>query len=308
MFKDLFKPKRSNQDFTSLNLETPAQKAPADQPAAVPKVPGISEARMAVLCSQPMREEVQRRAKLLRESEHVPKVFFYLVEPTKGILILLKHETQKPILLFSSPFFAQDYLQFSKLNVAIAGVPMESFATTAQKWRANGVDSLVIDRCPRCPVATVVSPQSAMNWDQLILMWSIERGIKNWRAEGLIRHFLSLKGENMQGEMRATLEMLRDHVDCAVPYVHLLIAMLAGMQKDEPGRLAATARLEQFGPNFKGRTGPIELNPETGKEWADSWGRAMIGLLGTYGMLKLQQNPGGGQKGEVKSEGTSRLM
>jgi hypothetical protein len=75
-----------------------------------------------------------------------------------------------------------------------------------------------------------------------------------------------------------------------VPYVHWLIALIAGMQGDEAGRLAATVRLEQFGPNFRGKTWTLKDKAQ-GQAWAQLWGAATMGLLATYGLLKTQQPP-----------------
>jgi hypothetical protein len=277
-------------EFTSLNLQIPARPAPSAMPPNPLSLSGLSEERLAVLRSKPAQDELQRRAKLLRESQRVPKFVFFLIEPQSGMLILLNQKTKRTVLLFSSPFLAHDYLEFSKMNVGVAGVPMESFAATARKWQSSGVDSFAVDRCPRCQVGVVLNPvQGVITWEQFLVTWSFERAIKNWRAEALIRKFLAVKGENMHAEKRATLEMLRDHVDCGVPYVHWLIALIAGIQNDEAGRLEATMRLERFGPNFKNKTST--LNKENAAEWGNLWGSAMVGLLATYGMLNLKQNP-----------------
>jgi hypothetical protein len=284
--KKLLKPNADKHEITSLNLQIP------DRAPQLPQQTGglTPESLLAILKKKPAEEEVHRRAKLLREL-NPPKALFFLVEPQNGCYVDLQNQSSKLLPLFSSPLAALDYLQTRKITSAgIAGFQLASLGATVERWQAAGIDSLIFDLCPRCAASDSPLVGATVTREELVHGWSIERAVRHWRGEVLVRVFGSLKWDAMRPQMRLTLEFLRDHVDCSVPYVHWLIALIAGMQGDEAGRLAATVRLEQFGPNFRGKTWTLKDKAQ-GQAWAQLWGAATMGLLATYGLLKTQQPP-----------------
>jgi hypothetical protein len=75
------------------------------------------------------------------------------------------------------------------------------------------------------------------------------------------------------------------------------------MQGDEEARLANTARLEEFGPDFVGKTWVLK-DPKDLPAWGELMSKAMIGLLATYEMLKIPPQPAGDQTqaGQTKAD------
>jgi hypothetical protein len=285
-FKKFLSAKADKQEITSLNLQIPS---PPPRPPQQPDA-SISESLLAVLKTKPAEEEMRQRAKQLSEL-NPPKTLFFLLEPVKGAYPHMQNQSSKLLPLFSTPLAAQDYLLSRKIgSVGIAGFRLDSLAATVERWQAAGIDSLIFDLCPRCAASDSAISKVPIRQEELVHAWAVERAIRQWRGQVLVGVFRSLKWDKTHLKMRAVLEFLRDHVDCSVPYVHWLIALIAGMQGDEPGRLAATARLEQFGPDFRGKTWTLK-DKDHAQQWAQWWSTALVGLLATYGMLKLQQPP-----------------
>ena len=83
---------------------------------------------------------------------------------------------------------------------------------------------------------------------------------------------------------------MRDFGAFDVPFVHWMIALIAGMQGDEEARLAAIATLESFGPAFVGKTARL-AGGEGDKAWTDSMATAHVGLMAEFGMLNGWLNP-----------------
>ena len=77
----------------------------------------------------------------------------------------------------------------------------------------------------------------------------------------------------MLSQKRATLEILRDHVAYDVPYVHWLIALIAGVQGDENTKAAALACLMDFGPDVASQMSVTEGNVDD-KAWTEAMAKA----------------------------------
>ena len=121
-----------------------------------------------------------------------------------------------------------------------------------------------------------------LNRENFIKIWAVDRATRWLRAEGMVqRSFANLgKPTGQDGghaayypqrlaTARMELENIRDHITCAVPYVHQMIAMIATMQSDNAAKAAAAARLKEFGPQFDGKA---EYSPE-------NLANAMVGLM-----------------------------
>ena len=162
---------------------------------------------------------------------------------------------------------------------------MDQLAGAAEQWRAMGVDSFIMNRCPRCPTHNLVLPKGkVISRDEIDNCWAVSKAIRDWRGEAMVRAFMAVKGTHVLPQQRAILETLRDHVDYCIPYVHWLIAMIAGAQGDEAARVSATLLMQEFGPDFLA-SDTLRGVPPDYAVWRDSLGRAYLGLLGTFGML-----------------------
>lgn len=87
---------------------------------------------------------------------------------------------------------------------------------------------------------------------------------------------------------RASLEYLRDHFDAFNPYVHWMIAVLAGMEGDMKANAESIAKLEQFGPPFVGKLQGTSFDMSPGSQFA-TFPEATMGLLLSYKCLDLEK-------------------
>jgi hypothetical protein len=118
---------------------------------------------------------------------------------------------------------------------------------------AAGVEAAVLDRCPRCPKFVGIGLAQMVKWtrEDFAKIWAQHRGTR--LAMGEIRYLSVLKrfSAGSFAEARADLEYIRDHFDCGIPYLHQMIGMIAGLQKDHTAKAAAIERLKEFGPQFE---------------------------------------------------------
>jgi hypothetical protein len=145
-----------------------------------------------------------------------------------------------------------------------------------------------LDVCPRCGNGVAIPiKEKELSEKQLLSTWAIRMTTRNYMAQKLISAYLKPSSDNSQTtgsrkEKRKLLEELRDHVDCGVPYVHWLIAIEAGIDRDEEVLQESIRRLEEFGQHFKGKV----VTSDVPEEWGKSLGEAHLGLLGSFEMLK----------------------
>jgi hypothetical protein len=296
--KNPFKSKEEDQKITSLNLQPPDVATTANAKQASP--PGtITDTHLAVLREQPVPEEINSGIRQLLDSGAHPEAVFLAQDPRNRGLIVFKHQNPpfQAIPLFSSPFLVGDYLRATKTVGQVIGVKMESLPQVAQSWRDGGIDSFLFNRCPRCPIVQPLRVKdNLITAEQIRFMWATQLTIRNWRARKLIRQYLDYAGDDSLAQKRTSLEFLRDHVAYDVPYVHWMIALIAGMQGDKLAHDGATASLEEFGPDFVGKTDNASANEFAGESdrpkagsWSDSMAKAHIGLLMSFRMLNPSQ-------------------
>jgi hypothetical protein len=290
--KSMFTSKR-DEEITSLHLQTPGPEPSRELPAT--PLQAAAQVHAEELRNSAVAEEIKRRAKQLLDAGKYPANIFVLMSPeTKG---LVSFKTQKPafnsLLFFSSPLIALDFVRTTKTPAQVAGIKMEGLPSNAEIWRKNGIDSFVWDRCPRCNIHVTQAPKDQLiTKDHLALAWATRMCIRGMQAERLIRQFMAPGGKDGLAQKRAMLEMLRDHVAYDVPYAHWLIGLFAAMQGDEPARMAATACLEEFGPDFKGKIPAIaQDSKELPAPWIESMAQAQVGLLSAFGLLNLSPKP-----------------
>ena len=287
--KKLFGGGGGKTDMTSLNLESPR---PSSDEKVGPRSQVTTQDNQLPSAKHPAQIEVNRLVTQLLEADKFPDAFYFAFDTGGAVIIMATpNPPHKSILLFSSPFSALDYLRANKFAGKVVGFKTDSLPALAEQWRNAGIDSFIVNRCPRCSSINILSPKDQLiTREQLFLGWATQWALRNVRGEDLVRQYQAHSGNDMVAKKRATLEYLRDHVDYSIPYVHWIIALLAGMQGDENVRLTAAAKLEEFGQEFIGKTTPAKE-----KEDLETWGRsaveAELGLRASFGMLSSLQNP-----------------
>ncbi len=143
---------------------------------------------------------------------------------------------------------------------------------------------------PKSPTANILKPDKGLIApEQLVFTGALHRAIRNWQAQRLLGEFYSRSPDSKLPldlkRQRAALETLRDSGAYDIPFIHWMIAILAGTQDDEPARLAATAVLETFGPAWVGKTTPMKSG-DSFESWGNSVSIATTGLLVEFGMAE----------------------
>jgi hypothetical protein len=294
---DFLKPKDSGTQSTSLKLEQLAKpQATAAHPAnAAPSANAISDAMKktaAALKDSPAQAEIQRQTLELAKSGKHPEIFFFLRDRTihAPLALVIKEPARKAVLIFTSVPMAYFFLQTKQMAVEVVGVKLDEFPPIAEDWRKLGFDSYIMDLSPKAPNFNAMTPKdSLITREQLVFSWALGRTIRNWQAQRQLAEFYSKKNSNSTSpealqRHRTALESMRDFGAFDVPFVHWMIAEVAGMQGDEPARQAATGTLESFGPDFVGKTARLE-GQEGFKAWGESMIVAQLGLLTEFEML-----------------------
>jgi hypothetical protein len=113
------------------------------------------------------------------------------------------------------------------------------------------MNGFVLNRCPRCPIFLVGDLQDLSTSHRYFQVWAVNQAIRSCKGEIQVRKILAHYETGSLAEARADLELIRDHIDCGIPYVYQLIAYIAGTQQDTAGKTAACERLKDFGPQFE---------------------------------------------------------
>ena len=125
-------------------------------------------------------------------------------------------------------------------------VPVAEFPTTVQSWISRGASSFIVNRCPRCSVCLAGELRDLLAGDSYVKIWAIDQATRSCKGEVEVRRIIQYQNKGSMKEMRASLELIRDHIDCGIPYQ--LIAFTAGAQEDAAAKTAACERLKEFGP------------------------------------------------------------
>jgi hypothetical protein len=279
---------KKQSDITSLNLQPPPEQTA--RPAVAQDKSSHSPIPLDPAFA-PAAEKLTRRVRSMLASGQRPLEIFLLTDRHTFGALTNNNPSQNSLLMFSSPWRALDYSRVYNIQLPVQGLKAEAVSHVAEGWRNDGINSFVMDRCPRCSATNVLLPKDQLiTVDQVCLAWATMLCLRNWRAEDQIRRFLTFRDDDSVALKRQSMEFFRDHIDCSVPYVHWLIAIFAGVQLDEPARLAAVARLEEFGDAFTGLVTKMTDQSQLAA-WADASTKAHVGLLATFGMLQTQQPP-----------------
>jgi hypothetical protein len=303
---DRFKPKpgKDESDLTSLDLRADAP--PALKPGAPsnsPPAPAQNAAAPVVPCPQlginleaslTFYKEIRRRYEDFLKSEAKLEFVFYLVYPQQGhTLSVSSPDGKKTILfLFTSNMMADAYLAPRNLKVVTAGCRIEALAEQAEKWIASGINFYGLNPCSRCANAAIYPIGDLQSEEKFRECWALDAVNRRFFAETLLRIWQNQFAKDIPGYRRA-LDGLRDHIDPGNPYLHMLIAGLAGMQGDKPVMLAAIKRLDQFGPPFTGKLTENSIEPTKPETWTQPVSEGTTGLLASYGLLNLPMKPAG---------------
>lgn len=156
---------------------------------------------------------------------------------------------KKCLLIFSTIFRAADY---ARVQLATSPRPQYLVSSSLQllklvaDLREFGVESLALDRCPRCPIFTVVSLTSQASADTVLGLWAAHKSTEIIRANLYFAY--ALKCARAGG-----LEVARDvaleavgHVTPEDPRLHFLLGQLALGLNDQILLREAKAQLTFF--------------------------------------------------------------
>ena len=222
-----------------------------------------------------------------------PDVFFYVVFPQPG----LTHSVTSPdglktiVPLFTSKAMAEAYITGKKLGAVAAACRLENASSQAEQWMSSGINSYALNVCSRCLLTSVFPVAELQSEDQFLTTWRMDLANRRQFAEGYGRNAAAMIGTNAK-QARACLEGIRDHIDPGNPYLHWVIAVLAGLAGDMEANQASIKKLEAFGPAFTGKLQGTSFDPTVPGSQAGTMGEALLGLglsLGYLDAAKLAQ-------------------
>jgi hypothetical protein len=286
--------KKSNDaqnDLTSLKLDPPSLR-PAPPPETAAALPHPNQSNGPLAQDPRLQAEINRRSLELTKSGKHPEVILYLFNPVERVPVSLNgtNPPSRSAVLFSSAAAAHFFKREKKLAIEVGGIAFNEFPRLAEDLHARGFDSFVMDLSPRSPMTNVLRPEKKLiTTEQVTFAWAVARTVRNFQAQRILRPLLFnnpqfATPENLM-KLREALEVVRGAGGFDVPFVHWMIALIAGMQHDEAARLAATADLEPFGSEWVGKTAIIE-NCSDAKEWVTWWSHANFGLMTEFEMLQ----------------------
>ncbi len=296
---DRFKSKsqKDEPELTSLGLKTEAPPQPrvdqnpqaAPQPAP-PPVPCV-QVSLGLEGNLNFYKELRRRHEEFLASGVRLEAVFYLVFPQQGhTLTVSTPDGKRTILyLFTSRIMADGYLANRKLGAVAAGCRVSSLGEQVEKWAAAGINAYGLNACAKCANAAV-GPLSDLQSEQKFQdCWSLDAMNRRLFAETTLR-FWQQNMANVAGYRKA-LEGIRDHIDPGSPYIHMMIATLAGMQGDKETAAGAIQTLDRFGPPFTGKLNAETIVPGKAESWSSALSEAMLGLYGAYGLTNVPMKP-----------------
>jgi hypothetical protein len=304
---DRFKPlakKGENSDLTSLDLRTepasppplgakPAPEAQSATPAA--PIPSCLQITINPEGTLALGKDFRRRSDEWMKSGQRPQVVLYLVFPQQGHTLTVSTKDGKKTIvpLFGSTWIAKAYLTGKGIQALIAACRLDGLANQADKWVAAGINCYALNPCFRCGNSTLYPIAELQSEEQFLETWCLDAVTRRLFAEIIVRSCQNQFGPNPKG-VRDSLERVRDHLDCGIPYLHWVIAVLAGMAGDRQANAAAIQRLEEFGPDFAGKLKGNSFDfREPGSQTA-TMPEAIMGLLASYGILNLPMKPSTG--------------
>lgn len=227
------------------------KKTPPDLPwysalKAVPSrgVPDALAKREAEECGGPEHQVLQRE--LLdpprRPPDNAP-LFTELLTDRGAITVPLPEGGKQCLLVFSTPCRAGDYarvqLTMGPRVQYLSSSPLQ-LAKMLTDLRGAGVESIAVDRCPRCPTFCLIGLEPSVSADTLLKVWAIHKATETLRLRSYLAYAL-------QSARAGKLEEVRDvalegvgHVALEDPRFHFLLGQAALGLRDR--RLLREAR------------------------------------------------------------------
>ena len=250
------------------------------EPAGCPSIPGPNPEHVGA---------VKRRADLILESGKLPE-WIFICGISGGTLTFRPGSGDRPvILLFTTPHAALDYSRATKTSAEVRQLKFDDLPKVAQGWIDAGADQFVLNKCPRCNVMMAGPAPYLIDKPGFLKIWAVVRATQLFQGEVKVREFmLHLKDMSSRPRARATLELIRDHIDCSTPYLHELIAFLARQDHDEAAMAAAVERLNEFGPQFAGWQARWDFSAAAKAPGSNALAVAIVGLAQNFGMDVLK--------------------
>ena len=146
------------------------------------------------------------------------------------VTFILPQDEKMCLLVFSTPCRAADYARMQLPDGGrvkyLQSSPLQLIGLLGDLKR-NGIDSIALDRCPRCDVFTIMSIDPEKGADTLLQVWAIHKATEVLRANLYFAH--ALKSARM-----GRLEVARDvalegvgHVTMEDPRLHFLLGQVA---------------------------------------------------------------------------------
>ena len=227
-----------------------------------------------------------RRLQEIVTADLKPEILFYLVFPQQGhcFSITTADGTKTILPVFTSRAMADSYIAARKIGAVAAACRIENLASQAEHWIAVGTNSYTLNMCCRC-ISLQVFPISDFQSEEVFLnTWRLDLANRRQFAEVYGRNASNAFASNPK-QARNWLEGIRDHIDPANPYLHWMIALLAGISGDMEAKADSLKRAEAFGPTFAEKLRRTSTNlTEPGAQIA-SMSEAMLGLGISLGYL-----------------------
>jgi hypothetical protein len=175
-------------------------------------------------------EEGLRRTHLDPEGD-TPRFTALIVPGGKGVVTIPMPDSGRQCLpVFSTPFRAADYRQ----ALLTAGPPVQYLASTAAQLygmlrdvEEAGIETVTLDRCPRCSIFTVTGIRSLKTPGDLLVLWAIHKATETARLELYFAYALrSARAGQLEAARDVALEAV-GHVSLEDPRPHLLLGELA---------------------------------------------------------------------------------
>ncbi|MDR3772511.1 MAG: hypothetical protein P4L26_04130 [Terracidiphilus sp.] len=298
---DLFKPKSStggDPGITSLDLrittpsaaQSPPRAAtpPAPQPAPTPVQQPVQTCAQLALTLEGAHMYFSGaflKIQELQKNGAKPELLYYLVYPQQGhTFSVTTSDGSRTILpLFTSKPMADAYIAAKKIGAIAAVCRLENLPALSEKWADAGMNFYAFNICCRC-VSLLLHPIAELQLEEPVVnRWRNDAGQRRQFAETFGRGAYSVIGSNPKAA-RTMFEGMRDHIDPANPYLHWVIAVLAGMAGDMDANAASIKRLEEFGPPFIGKLQGTSFDPTQEGSQMSTMAEAMIGLGASLGM------------------------
>jgi hypothetical protein len=228
-------------------------------------------------------KEVERRKDLILKSGQVPE-WIFICGVSNGVLTVQSGAGKKPLmLLFMTPYAASDYIRATRAAAEVKQLKLSSMPEIAGRWMAAGVEGFILNRCPRCNVCLMISIEALKERAAFLQVWAMRRATQLYQGQIKVLEYIENQSKSRPGG-RAILEMIRDHIDGSVPYLHELIALHARIDQDEAAKAEALERLKEFGPQFTDWESRWDQSSGASSPYVKSLSMAMLGLATSFGI------------------------